>query len=322
MRRRRSAGDDMNGRGRSSRWLWLHVAPALCSVVGLVACGTMPTDPLNAEGAGGAGASGGQGGGDSGSGGSATGGASGSDVPLGACRGQGDCPLPMVAGGAMATTRCASPFTPNQDMTIGGVYVPPLWCGSQDCPTLAPAPAGSGDVCETDEECTATGSGALASHCSAGACAGCETDDDCTQETPFCTLAATAPTASWACVGCLSDDDCGGDTPACVYLPGIGPRCAECSTTEHCAVGVCSDSACVPACESDADCPDPATACTNARCEARACAQDGSCPDNMACTDGTCRRRACWSDAECEGTCVNGSCFEAFGDCVQTIGYP
>lgn len=294
---------------------------------GATGSGASDSGGTSSGGAGGSG-SGGEAAGGADSGGASTGGSSG-ELSGRQCRTVADCSSPPPEyPGSMATARCASPFTPSGDTLISGVPPQPGWCGELVCPPLRPFPDSYGADCETDADCAQLGDDSLAvAHlCRAGSCVVCESDADCGSSLPFCatiSAGATAPAIIETCVACQTSEDCTAETPFCSSSASPGPSCVECFSTQDCASGVCTSNRCAPGCTSDADCSDPALACSaNARCEPRVCAADPDCPPNLLCQSGTCSRKSCSSDEDCDGVCVNQACFEDYGRCAYTIGLP
>ncbi len=255
------------------------------------------------------------------------GGAGGTVATLaeGECRGRSDCPADTVSGTWVVWT-CVSPFATPPDPYVSPI--PPCTIpGLGDCPTNAsplPVPVGSGTACASSSDCAFTDdSGVLvATQCVDGACTACAADGDCPVEQPVCVQVAAAEVYT-TCVTCVIDDDCPAERPFCVGDSTPGGRCVACKLTSDCADGACVERACVPECQSDADCPDPARPCSpQHRCERRACGSDADCAPNMICTPdiGLCERAPCASDTDCDaGVCVNAVCHERYGSCASQI---
>ncbi len=255
-------------------------------------------------------------------------------LPSGQCRSTADCPPTVpVAGNPYTVWQCIA-----SDQTAPTSYVSPIppgfcagstcavsWCGSTSCPTLPAAPTGDGNTCTTDADCprTSTTAGSLASICSNGKCTECVSNKDCPSELPACTrIGSTTSPGYNKCKECTADADCPGAHPHCIVQKYLGGQCRDCNTTADCADGTCtSNSTCAPQCARDADCGNPAFRCsTNHRCEQVSCTTSSDCPADSQCQSGWCQRSPCTSASDCKsGICVNGHCYDTYGNCMSEV---
>jgi hypothetical protein len=138
----------------------------------------------------------------------------------------------------------------------------------------------------------------------------CRTDADCPDNMhgEFC----WAPGESRGCgicggppePKCGSDADCASQGAASICDPIPCP----CSP---------DDKACHDGCTKDADCGVASVCGATHRCEPAPCGAGAACPALFSCDPGGhCARTTCTTDAACgDGRCVNGACWEAFGQC-------
>jgi hypothetical protein len=124
---------------------------------------------------------------------------------------------------------------------------------------------------------------------------------------------------------CRSDAECGGKKcfpPIESYCEGAAGGCGQCTPNEVCQG---PDSCflyrhCVPKCTSTS-CPAGYSCGSDGLCARSDCSQAPACGTNQACVVGKtiendCEQRKCAADADCDcGTCVNGECHKAPGQC-------
>jgi hypothetical protein len=227
-------------------------------------------------------------------------------------------------------------LSPGESLERPGVSCgAPDWCGDCECP---PKPGGIDTACSSDADCPGyidpySSDEVLLTRCdtATGQCEGCLDDADCSGDTPQCTLVPeTFIRAFKRCTACDVDADCPIELPHCVAVDlndePTGTRvCQQCLTTSECETGVCSFGECIPGCNPDSDgCGPIETSQCNAetlRCGVRPCDDANPCAANTDCVLGACSRRMCESDGECEGYCVNGYCYDDFGQCEDEY-YP
>ena len=187
----------------------------------------------------------------------------------------------------------------------------PQWCGLCTCPAMPTVPQGSGNACsESGPPCPSVSDTVLraASVCNpdTNVCTECLADDDCSENLPYC--------GAGTCYQCKTEADCSEQTPYCYASVGA---CRQCSTTADCVTGVCSsDGACIPGCQTDAECGPNRICGSEQRCVPQPCQGESECSEQSTCSDQTCRANTCTGDAACpSGYCVGGSCYETPGGC-------
>lgn len=193
------------------------------------------------------------------------------------------------------------------------------------------------------------GGGGGSSSCAGLDAAACRARPDC--EADFCLYCSCTPAfqqcrgkneAPFHCLEvdcvtpacCRSQADCSSFPSTCAP-PGTPHGCgvcnvdpSTCTSDSSCAPGfICEprtcgclgQTDCVPGCGPNNPC-DVGSECLSNRCQPRECMLDGDCPPTFECrvghVAGFCRRRLCTTDLECgDGFCVEGTCFEAIGEC-------
>jgi hypothetical protein len=106
---------------------------------------------------------------------------------------------------------------------------------------------------------------------------------------------------------CQPDDQAGG---MCVYA-------------SQCSGGSCISGYCHPACQSAANCSNPADACVSGLCRADSrpldpCTASAQCPGGNACVDGLCRP-SCTCDADCAATWWGAGSVCSRGYCASPV---
>lgn len=133
---------------------------------------------------------------------------------------------------------------------------------------------------------------------------------------PFCCGAATNCGFSFACQP-PGKPRCDG---VCDPSPSTCTFDSDCGAKMICEPGACSCDAqrsCIEGCSVTAPCA-AGSACdaTTQRCVASVCASPNDCPSTFNCVNRTCQRKTCSSDETCGfGFCVNGQCFDSYGEC-------
>lgn len=171
------------------------------------------------------------------------------------------------------------------------------------------------------------------------------TDASTTSATTVADTDAPTSTAGTGTTGdlpdgtCREDADCTGRFESC-FAPGAA-NCGDCQSPAApcadntgcepgfvclpfdvpCACGGSGEGDCVAACQPDSCGPEAPCNVMTGACEPLTCTDDGViCPAHFDCVPGSggddCVRQACSGDADCGGApCVEGQCYEAFGEC-------
>ena len=202
------------------------------------------------------------------------------DISLTACGEDRPCPDELICG--------ADGFCGRADAADGDLDGIPD--ERDNCPAVSNA-----DQADADEDGTGDA-------CEESSCGVCPVDEICLSD--------------GACgqQACSSDRDCPSG------LPCIGTLCRQthpCDANAECddVLGVCTDGTCVPGCDSDADCGDPAiVGCQAGVCLFHCNADRDTCDRNESCEGGYC------VPDECSGTgtedcdeglrCADGQCVE------------
>ncbi|MFT3710784.1 MAG: hypothetical protein QM817_24435 [Archangium sp.] len=196
---------------------------------------------------------------------------------------------------------------------------------------------------------SAGGGGGGGSSCHGLGVEDCRKLPDCAPD--FCTTCTCTPTYEqcrslnelpFQCpmVDCITPQCCADQSqcstfPSTCSPPGSPPGCGVCDTSPStctsdsscgsgfiCQPRVCGclgQTDCVPGCGPNNPCG-VGEVCSFNRCQPKECMLDSECPSTFECrvghVAGFCRRRVCTDDVECgDGFCVEGTCYEALGEC-------